>query len=383
MIMIEVEKRYRDIFNEQPTLFKAPGRINIIGEHTDYNDGFVLPGAIDKYIYVAIGKNKTRTINLHSISYNESISVMLDDVSKSNTMWANYILGVVNELLKRYIKLEGFNVVFDGDIPLGAGLSSSAALECAVAYSLKMVLHLDLNNFDLINIAQQAEHNFTGVKCGIMDQFASVMGKKDHVIKLDCKTLINEYIPLDLGDYRLLLINTNVKHSLASSAYNQRRQECECGVALINKYHENITSLREVNMMMLDKYVKPIDDIVYARCKYVVEEIERVNEACTAIQKRDFKTLGRLLFETHSGLTKLYEVSCAELDFLVDSAFNTMEILGSRLMGGGFGGCTINLIKNDAIEPFVENIGKVYRRRFGLEIESYVVVLENGATSII
>ena len=376
-----IARKYSEIFNTTPLLFRSPGRVNIIGEHTDYNEGFVLPAAIDKSIFIAVNKSDSDNIVLYSIEFDDQYEGTLGDIKPSEKHWANYILGVVDQLMKRGYKVGGFNLVIDGDVPVGAGLSSSAAVECATAFALNEIFQLGVSMHELTLIAQKAEHTFAGVMCGIMDQFASVFGKKDHVIKLDCRSLDYEYVPLKLEGYKILLLNTNVKHSLASSEYNVRRQQCEEGVALVKKHHPEVRSLRDVSLEMLDQYVKG-QDIIYNRCKYVVEENIRLLEGCEDLKKGDLAALGKKMFRTHDGLSKEYEVSCPELDFLVDAVRNNKNVLGARMMGGGFGGCTINLVKEEAIEELVHTVGKAYKEAMNKELTPYIAQIEDGTSSL-
>lgn len=369
---------YKEVFNEEAELLvRSPGRVNIIGEHTDYNDGFVLPAAIDKAIYVAVGKRKDEMVSLYSLGFKEKFEISINELRPTGS-WSTYILGVVNELKKRNLPVAGFNLVLDGDVPIGAGLSSSAAVECATVFALNEIFHLSLERMEMVRIAQKAEHNFSGVLCGIMDMFASMMGKKDHVIKLDCLHLDYEYKPFVLDGYKILLLNTNVEHSLASSAYNKRRQECEQGVSWIREHHPEVKSLRFANLEMLNNYVRHKDLVVYHRCRYVVEEMERLLNACTHLDKGDIVSLGKRMFETHEGLSKLYEVSCPEADFLVNAVKNNSAVIGARMMGGGFGGCTINIVKEEAIDELVERLGREYEKSMGLKLTAYVSGIEEG-----
>lgn len=373
---------YQELFNAPPLVVRSPGRVNIIGEHTDYNEGFVLPAAIDKAVYVAVNKRTDDQVVLHSIDFKDKFEGRVTEIRRSNKHWANYILGVAAQILKRGHQIGGFNLIIDGDVPLGAGLSSSAAVECATAFALNELFSLGIDKKELTNIAQKAEHEFAGVMCGIMDQFASVFGKKDHVIKLDCRTLDYEYEPLKLEGYKILLLNTNVKHSLASSEYNTRRQQCEEGVALVQKHHPNVKSLRDVTPEMLEQYVKGRDDI-YNRCKYVVEENIRLLEGCEDLKKGDISALGKKMFRTHDGLSREYEVSCPELDFLVDAVRNNPNVLGARMMGGGFGGCTINLVRESAIDGLVTELSKSYSEQMGKDLTPYIAQIEDGTSVVL
>lgn len=376
------KEKFKELYNSEPLLVRSPGRVNIIGEHTDYNEGFVLPAAIDKAIYIAIGKRNDALIHLYAQGYNQSHDVSLSTVTPTEKHWPNYILGVVDQFQKRGCALGGFDLVIDGDVPLGAGLSSSAAVECATAFALNQLFQLGLDKLEMVKAAQLAEHTFAKVMVGIMDPFASMFGKKDHVIKLDCHSLEYEYVPFDLKGIKILLLNTNVKHSLASTEYNTRRKECEQGVAWVKEQHPEVNSLRDVTMQMLQQHVAPKDEVIFRRCKYVVEENIRLMEGCGNLQKGEIAELGKKMFRTHEGLSKEYEVSCKELDFLVDHVKDNEAVLGARMMGGGFGGCTINLVKEEAIEELVLKISKEYNEQMGLELSAYIAGIENG-TSIV
>lgn len=379
---LQLKQAFKEIFDTEPMLVKSPGRINIIGEHTDYNGGLVMPAAINKAVYVAISKREDSEIHLFSESYQEKYIGNINDVKKSDKAWANYILGVVDGFLKRNLSVAGFNLYIYGDVPLGAGLSSSAAIECATAFALAQLNELSVASMDLALIAQKAEHEFAGVNCGIMDQFASVFGKENYAMMLDCRSLAHEYIPLKLDGYKLVLLNTNVKHSLSDSAYNDRRAQCEQGVAWVKAYHPAVEFLRDVSEEMLLTHVQPKNNETYTKCSFVVAEIERVKKAAKALKEGDLKALGHLMFETHEGLSKAYEVSCKELDFLVDQVKGLDDVLGARMMGGGFGGCTINIVKDEAIEGLIETVSKAYQEQFGLSLSAYVVQTGNGSQTI-
>ncbi len=376
-----VSNIFKQKFGTSPLMVRSPGRINIIGEHTDYNDGFVLPAAIDKAIYVAIAKRDDQFIYLYAANFDEEFEVALPDITPQKN-WPTYILGVVDQLQKKGMPLQGFNLVIDGDVPVGAGLSSSAAVECAVAFALNELFGLGLSKMEMVLIAQQAEHTYSGVMCGVMDMFASMFGKKDHVIKLDCRSLEYEYKPLVLKNYQLVLLNTNVKHSLASSAYNERRQQCEQGVAWVKVHHPQVNSLRDTTLTMLQQYVQPKDALVYQRCKFIVEEIQRLQDACTDLENGNIAALGKKLFATHEGLSKDYEVSCKELDFLVDNVKDNPAVAGARMMGGGFGGCTINLVEEAKVPELIETLSGKYRHKLQLDLTPIIVNIQNG-TSII
>jgi galactokinase len=376
----KLKEKFQSLFNSEPLLVRSPGRVNIIGEHTDYNEGFVLPAAIDKAIYLAIGKREDQVISLYAQDYQQSHEINLSNVVPTDKHWPNYILGIADQLQKKGYSISGFNLVIDGDVPLGAGLSSSAAVECATVYALNDLFELGIEKIEMVKMAQLAEQTFAKVMVGIMDQFASMFGKKGHAIKLDCRSLEYEYVPLVLKGIKILLLNTNVKHSLASSEYNTRRAQCEEGVALVKEKHPEVNSLRDVTMEMLQTLVAPKDEIIFKRCKYVVEENIRLLEGCEDLKKGHIDALGKKMFLTHKGLSKEYEVSCKELDFLVDHVKNNPAVLGARMMGGGFGGCTINLVKEEAVDELVKKISKDYQQAMNLELSAYIAGIENGSS---
>ncbi|WP_199117509.1 galactokinase [Pedobacter sp. ASV28] len=382
MESLQLKKAFKEIYDAEPILVKSPGRINIIGEHTDYNGGLVMPAAINKAVYVAISKRDDSEIHLFSESYQEKYTGNINNVKIADKAWANYILGVVDGFLKRDFPLSGFNLYMYGNVPLGAGLSSSAAVECATAYALAQLNQFAVSKMDLALIAQKAEHEFAGVNCGIMDQFASVFGQRDYAMMLDCRSLAHEYIPLKLDGYKLVLFNTNVKHSLSESAYNERRAQCEQGVAWIKVHYPSVQYLRDVTEEMLLEYVKPKNNETYTKCSYVVAEIARVKRAAIALKDGDLDELGKLMFETHEGLSKAYQVSCKELDFLVEQVKDLADVLGARMMGGGFGGCTINIIKEEEIDQLIQKISKAYLHEFDLVLSAYIVETGNGSKII-
>jgi len=380
-IVKKVVDNYANAFGEKHIVVRSPGRVNIIGEHTDYNEGFVLPAAIDKAAFVAAGIRNDNQIKLYSGAFDENFEADLTALKPTDKGWPNYVLGVADQLLKRGYKISGFNLVLDADIPIGAGLSSSAAIECATAVALDNLFGLKIPKKELALIAQKAEHTFPGVMCGIMDQFASLFGKKDHVIKLDCRSLDYEYKPFKLDGYSILLLNTNVEHSLASTEYNVRRSQCEEGVAIIKKTHGEVNSLRDVSPDML-QLVKDVNPEIYRRCKYVVEENIRLLTGCDDLAQGNLQALGKKMFETHHGLKTEYNVSCRELDFLVDAVKDNPAVLGARMMGGGFGGCTINLVKNDAIDDLINNVSPAYAKQMGKELTPYVASVEEGTSFV-
>jgi galactokinase len=368
---------------EPAIIVRSPGRVNIIGEHTDYNEGFVLPAAIDKAAYVALSLRDDDTIHLTALDLKEKFTTTVAELKPvGDVSWPNYLLGSAAQFLKRGIKLPGFNAVLSSDVPIGAGLSSSAAVECSMVFALNELLQTNLDRVTMVLMAQKAEHEYAGVMCGVMDQFASMMGKKDHVIKLDCRSLEYDYVPFKLEGIKILLLNTNVKHSLASSEYNTRRKECGQAVAWIQEHHPEVTSLRHATIDMLDKYVLPKDKTIDQRSRFVVEEIDRLLTGCDDLQRGDIAALGKKMFTTHDGLSKMYAVSCKELDFLVDFVRDRKEVIGARMMGGGFGGCTINLVQESAIDQLIADVKPAYEKATGLQLDYYIASIENGTEII-
>ncbi|MDN3593565.1 galactokinase [Zunongwangia endophytica] len=357
----------------------SPGRINLIGEHTDYNNGFVMPTAIDKKIYLEFKENDTEsTCRVYSATYNAYLEYDANNLSISENSWENYVLGVTNELKALGKSIKGFDCVIESDLSTGAGISSSAALECGFASGLNALFNLGLSKTEITKLSQKAEHNFVGNKCGIMDQYASVMSKKDHIILLDCESLHAEYIPADFKSCKLLLLNTNVSHNLADSEYNTRRQECETAVEVIQQKYPEVKSLRDVNLEMLSEFEDKLEGKQYQRSRYVIEENERVMNATTAIKSGELSEFGTLMYGSHDGLQHDYEVSCPELDFLVEFSRDKDYIYGSRMMGGGFGGCTINLIEADKIDEYVAEAAEAYYKKFNIKLDTIAVLPSEG-----
>ena len=358
------------------TVYASPGRINLIGEHTDYNGGFVFPGAIDKVMMAELKRNGTNKVRAYSIDMKDYVEFGFEEADAPRTSWARYIYGVCREIIKRGGKLEGFNTAFAGDVPLGAGMSSSAALESVYAYALNDMFNLGIDKFELAKIGQATEHNYCGVKCGIMDQFASIFGKAGSLMRLDCRSLEHQYFPFDPKGYKLVLLDTVVKHELASSAYNKRRESCENVARAIG-----VAFLRDATLDQLNAVKGKVSDEDYMRAEYVIEEIQRVLDVCDALEKGDYETVGKKMYETHEGMSKLYEVSCEELDFLNDMA-HEYGVTGSRVMGGGFGGCTINMVKDELYEPFVTKAKEAYRAKYNRSPKVYDVVIGDGARKV-
>ena len=362
-------------------IYASPGRINLIGEHTDYNGGFVFPGAVDKGMLAEIKPNGTDKVRAYSIDLKDYVEFGLNEEDAPRASWARYIFGVCREMIKRGVDVKGFNTAFAGDVPLGAGMSSSAALESTYAFALNELFNGNIDKFELAKVGQATEHNYCGVKCGIMDQFASVFGKAGSLIRLDCRSLEYEYFPFKPEGYRLVLVDSVVKHELASSAYNKRRQSCENAAAAIRRNHPEVEFLRDATMDMLNEVKGDISAEDYMRAEYVIEEVQRVLDVCDALEKDDYETVGKKMYETHHGMSKLYEVSCEELDFLNDVA-KKCGVTGSRVMGGGFGGCTINLVKEEKYDAFIKEAFESYTAKFGHEPKLYNVVISDGARKL-
>ncbi|MCG8389855.1 MAG: galactokinase [Cytophagales bacterium] len=372
------EQEFQKKYGRQPIIVRSPGRINIIGEHTDYNQGFVLPAAVDKEIVLAMAKNDSDTVRVTALDVGEEVEFRTDQADQVEEPWAKYIAGVLLQFQKLSLDIRGFDCVFGGTIPLGAGMSSSAALECGIGYGMARLFDHELDPLTLVKAAQRAENEFVGVKCGIMDQFANVFSKEGHVIKLDCRDLRYEYFPAELDTHTLVLFDTQVKHSLGSSEYNVRRKECEEGVEVIAKHYPNVTSLRDCTLEMLEKARTEMTGKVADRCEYVISEISRVEQACEALQVKALDELGRLMYETHDGLSQKYEVSCVELDVLVDLTRSMNAVAGARMMGGGFGGCTINLVDKTHRDTVISQVKSGYAEKFGNEPKVYEVSLAEG-----
>ena len=370
----KVKKVFAEKFGGDATLYASAGRINLIGEHTDYNGGFVFPGAIDKVLMAAIRPNATDRVNLFSIDIDEAACFGLEAADAPTPQWARYIFGVAREIIKRGGTVRGFDAVFAGNVPLGAGLSSSAALESCFAFALNDLVNGGaIEKYELARIGQSTEHNYCGGNCGIMDQFASVFGRKGNLMRLDCRSGEFEYFPFNPEGYQLVLIDSRVKHELADSPYNKRRQSCERVAARLG-----VDTLRDADMAMLDAARADISDEDYRRARYVIGEKQRVLDVCDALNAGDYETVGERMYETHRGLRDDYEVSCEELDFLNDLA-RRCGVTGSRIMGGGFGGCTINLVRKELRDKFVDTAVGEFAARYGHAPQIYAVVISDGA----
>lgn len=370
----KVKKVFAGKFGGDAALYASAGRINLIGEHTDYNGGFVFPGAIDKVLMAAIRPNDTDRVNLFSIDIDEAVSFGLEEADAPTQQWARYIFGVAREIIKRGGTVKGFDAVFAGNVPLGAGLSSSAALESCFAFALNDLFNGGaIEKYELARIGQSTEHNYCGVNCGIMDQFASVFGRKGNLMRLDCRSGEFEYFPFNPEGYQLVLVDSRVKHELADSPYNKRRQSCERVASRLG-----VDTLRDADMAMLDAVRADISDEDYRRARYVIGEKQRVLDVCDALNAGDYETVGERMYETHRGLRDDYEVSCEELDFLNDLA-RRCGVTGSRIMGGGFGGCTINLVRKDLRDKFIDTAVGEFAARYGHAPQIYDVVISDGA----
>ena len=376
-----IHSKFVELFGEGGRVFASAGRINLIGEHTDYNGGYVFPGAIDKGIIAEIKPNGKNTVHVYSLDYEDEAIFGLGEEDKPEKQWARYVFGVCRETIKRGGTVKGFDAVFAGDVPLGAGLSSSAALESCFAFALNELFKNNIDKFELAKIGQSTEHNYCGVMCGIMDQFASCFGKAGSLIRLNCKTLEYKYFPFNPKGYKLVLIDSCVKHELASSAYNKRRASCENAAKAIRRNHPEVEFLSDAKRVWLDEVRDQIPGEDFLRAEYVIGEVQRVLDVCDALERDDYETVGEMMYQTHFGLSRLYEVSCEELDFLNKLA-RKMDVTGSRVMGGGFGGCTINLVKDELYDGFIAEAKKQFAAKFGHEPKIYDVVVSDGAREI-
>ncbi len=368
-----VQSAFEGRFSGQPQWVRACGRINIIGEHTDYNDGYVLPSAIDKYLFFAVAENGTDECRFLACDIHEEYSARIGELTPGPKLWANYLMGIVLQFINDGKAVRGFDCAFGGNLPIGSGMSSSAALECGLAWSLNNLFDAGYSREALAKLAQRSSHTFVGIPCGIMDQFASLMGKERQLILLDCRSLEYAYIPFDTGNYRVVLLNSRVHHELASSAYVARVQECREAAAVAG-----VGSLRDLTPDQLKACRHQLSPVVYNRASYVVAENNRVMAACAALRNGDIMELGRLMFETHDGLRYLYEVSCPEIDLLVDFARSFEGVIGARVMGGGFGGCTINLVHKNRIQDFIDQAMAYYLLHTGIQPEAYLTESVDG-----
>lgn len=372
----KIEKLFAERFGGQSTVYASPGRINLIGEHTDYNGGFVFPGAVDKGITAAVRPNGTDRVRAYAADLDSSSEFGLEEADKPSEQWAHYIFGVCREVIKRGYGIGGFDAVFSGDVPLGAGMSSSAALESTFVFALDDLFSLGIDKFEMARIGQSTEHNYCGVNCGIMDQFASVFGRSGCLMRLDCRSMEYEYFPFDPKGYKLVLLDSRVKHELVGSPYNDRRASCERVAAVLGQEF-----LRGATMERLDAVRDRISEEDYRRARYVIGEERRVLDVCDALSRGDYQTVGRRMYQTHWGMSRDYEVSCEELDFLVEQA-ERCGVSGSRIMGGGFGGCTINLVKEELYDDFVKTACGAFAEKYGHSPKVYDVVISDGARRV-
>jgi galactokinase len=380
----KVTQQFRERFGHPPTLvIQSPGRLNMIGEHTDYNMGYVLPAAIDKGIWMALSESDNGVSVIHALDMGEEIQLPdFENLAPFDKGWANYVLGVIDQLIKAGKEPGPVKCVFGGNIPIGSGLSSSAALENAACFGLNELFDLEMSKLEMIKHSQKAEHEFVGVMCGIMDQFTSMMGQESRVIRLDCRSLEYETFPLEIEGYELVLLNSNVEHSLASSEYNIRRSQCEEGVAIMQKKDASIQSLRDVSKTLLEECRPEMSEVVYRRCKYIVEENERVLAFCEALEKKDFKKVGQILKAAQLGMKDEYEITCPEIDFLFDFACQHPGVIGARMMGGGFGGCTLNIVEKEKEADYLESITTAYKDKFGFETTPIKVKISDGVKKV-
>jgi galactokinase len=374
----QIRRQFQQYFGKDTLIAAAPGRVNLIGEHTDYNEGFVLPAAIDRNIYVGIDSNTDRVLNVYAEQYQEKFTFPIDDVHPVKG-WPTYLLGMIYHLLPHQQLSQGMNVVVSGNVPVGAGMSSSAALCSAFGLALNDLFRLGLSRMEIALGAQKTEHHFANLKCGIMDMFASLHGKAGQVMKLDCRSLEYEYIPFLFPDYCIVLVNSMVSHSLAATAYNERRRQCEEGVSILKQFYPAIHSLRDVNTDQLKEHQHLLDAVVYKRCRFVLEENQRLLEGCDFLEAGQVIPFGKLLYASHEGLSRDYEVSCEESDFLVNATKTFPEVKGARQMGGGFGGCIITLVETEHADHFIKGIQEKYEIRYGKTPDSYIMHIDEGA----
>lgn len=377
-----IQSRFQNLFGDSALLLRSPGRVNLIGEHTDYNAGFVLPAAIDKVILFAIRKRPGRRCRLFAADLNERHEFDLDGFQKDPKHWPNYLMGVVDQMLREGYHLGGFDCVFGGNIPMGAGLSSSAALEAGLAAGLNELFELRIDKLQLVHLARRAENEFVGVQCGIMDQFINIFGLKDRALLLDCRSLEHQYYPFDGEQLSLVLCDTGVRRELASSEYNIRRAQCESAVSILQQFDKSVKSLRDASFDLLEEHRQALGPLLFRRSAYVVRENQRVLAACGDLQRGDWQAFGQRMYQSHEGLRDEYEVSSPELNLLIELAAGIPGVLGARMMGAGFGGCTINLVEKEQLENFAGSIDEIYRRETGKDIAIYPTRIQTG-TSVI
>jgi galactokinase len=375
---MDILRQFQQYFGKEHQITAAPGRVNLIGEHTDYNQGFVLPGAIDKNIYVALAPNPEMRLNLRALEYNEQFSFSLDEMHPVKG-WPTYLLGMIYMIMPEKCLPHGMDVVVSGKVPVGAGMSSSAALCSAFGLALNERFHLGLSRMEIALAGQKTEHRFASLQCGIMDQFASLYGKAGYLMKLDCRSLEYEYIPFDFPDHHIVLVNSMVSHSLASSEYNLRRQQCEAGVAILQQYYPDVLSLRDVQLSQLEAHREIIEKTDYKRCCFIVRENQRLLDGCHFLKQHNLYAFGQLMYASHAGLSREYEVSCPESDFLVNTIQQLPGVKGARQMGGGFGGCIITLVEKNFTQSFIPEIQKKYEIQFAKTPDCYIMNISEGA----
>jgi galactokinase len=377
-----VAERFRRHFPGQPFLVVSPGRVNLIGEHTDYNEGFVLPGATDKAVAFAVAPRADGLCHFVSRDFDQEFRCEVGQFHRSPLRWPDYLQGVLDQFVRDGHRIPGLNCVFGGDIPIGAGMSSSAAIEGGLAFAVNGLFGLGLDSLALVKMAQRAENEFVGVRCGIMDQFINIFGRARSVLKIDCRALTFETVPFEREDLRVVISDTMVRRELASSEYNVRRAQCEAGVNALRAHDPSVRSLRDVTLELLREHRPEIDPVVYRRCEYVVRENVRVAEACAALDRADFAVLGGLMNLSHAGLRDDYEVSSPELNALVEAARRVPGVLGSRMMGAGFGGCTISLVEAASVPEFAARVSRDYESEAGRAPKIHVVRIESGTHAV-
>jgi galactokinase len=378
----ELTQHFEKLFGDRPRMFRAPGRVNLIGEHTDYNDGFVMPAAVAFSTYVAIAARPDRKLLIHSEEFPGNFEFDIDHLPEQRTgAWCDYVLGVASVLRQHGQKLQGAHLLVDGEVPIGAGLSSSAALEVSSALALMSLGETQLPLSEVAQICRQAENSFVGARVGIMDQFVSCLGKAGHALLLDCRSLEFQLVPIPAG-ISLVVCNTMTKHDLATGAYNARREECEEGVRYFQKWNPTIRALRDVSVELLDQHAPELPATIAKRCSHVVRENQRTLEAARALTEGDLDRVGKLMGESHDSLRDLYEVSCRELDIMVEAARDLPGFCGGRMTGGGFGGCTVNLVRQEHAEIFAKRIGERYQQLTGITAQVYLCTAEDGAAEI-
>ncbi len=381
---LSLKSTFQDVFQREPQInVSAPGRVNLIGEHTDYNEGFVLPAAVNMHIIILSALREDKKINLYAHKFKTLVSFTSDNITyNKEDMWSNYEMGVAKMLVEGGYKLGGADILIGGDVPINAGLSSSAAVEVATTLTFKELFELDISDIEIIKLSQRAENEFVGVGCGIMDQFASCLSKKNYAIFIDCRSLEYKYIPFKTEDIKIFLANTNVERALIASEFNKRRSESAEGARILSRYIPDVKSLRDIGLEDFNKYKNHLPKVIAKRCEHVINENHRVVESIEGLKNNNVLKLGELMWKSHDSLRELYEVSSRELDLMVDIARKTEGVLGSRLLGGGFGGCIISLVKNESIEKFKENIMLEYPKKTGIQPEIYICSAEEGAHRI-